>query len=130
MKTLLVGIPVAASAALSISCGSSSGGPGGSSGLPRSSTVGSLSSTDAATLCDWLNAGQGGYGRMVTCSGGTTRTTDADQATCVAGSHAAQTACPTLTVGDTEDCVNAIGSDLCAISTASACAAVSACLGY
>jgi hypothetical protein len=131
MKALLIGILVAAAGgALSISCGSSSGGSGDSSGLPRSSTVGSLSSADAATLCDWLNAAQGGYGRMVTCSDGNTRKTDTNQATCVAGSNAAQTACPTLTVGEAEDCVNAIGSDLCAISTASACAAVSACLGY
>jgi hypothetical protein len=130
MKTLVIGILVAAAGgAPSISCGSS-GGPGDSSGVPRSATVGSLSSTDATTLCDWVNAKQGGYGRTVTCSDGSTRTTDTDQAICVAGSHAAQTACPTLTVGETEDCANAIGSDLCAISTASACAAVSACLGY
>jgi hypothetical protein len=32
--------------------------------------------------------------------------------------------------GGSEDRANAIGSDHCAISTASACAAVSACLGY
>jgi hypothetical protein len=67
---------------------------------------------------------------MVTCSDGTTRKTDTNQATCVAGSNAAQTACPTLTVAEAEDCANAIGTDLCAISTASACVAVSACLGY
>ena len=130
MKTLLIGILVAVGGALSISCGSSSGGSSDSSGVPRASTVGSLSSTDAATLCDWLAAEQGGYGRMVTCSDGSTRKTDPNQAICVAGSSAAQTACPTLTVGEAEDCANAIGSDLCAISTASACAAVSACLGY
>jgi hypothetical protein len=130
MKKVLIGILVAATGgALSISCGSSSG-PGTSSGVPRTSTIGSLSPAQAATLCDWVNAKQGGYGRSVTCSDGSTTTTDANQAECVAGSAAAQTYCPTLTVADTEDCTNAIGTNLCEISTASACAAVATCLGY
>jgi hypothetical protein len=130
MKRVLIGILVAAAgSALSISCGSSSG-PGNSSGVPRTSTVGSLSPTQAATLCDWTNAKQGGYGRTVNCSDGSTRTTDTNQAECVAGSSAAQTACPTLTVANTEDCANAIGANLCEVSTASACAAIAACLGY
>jgi len=36
--------------------------------------------------------------------------------------------CPTLTVGDLEDCANATGSDLCAFSTAAGCAAARTCL--
>ena len=74
MKRLLVGILlVAAGGLLSNACGSSgSGGVGNSSGVPRSSTVGSLDGSQEATLCDWENAKQGGYGRSVTCSDGST----------------------------------------------------------
>ena len=102
MKTLLIGfLFVAAGGGGSRSpAAAAAEARGDSSGVPRASTVGSLSSTDAATLCDWLAAEQGGYGRMVTCSDGSTRTTDTNQAICVAGSHAAETACPTLTVGE------------------------------
>ena len=46
MKNLLLGILVAATGGtLSLSCGGSSSGPGNSSGVPRTSTVGSLSPT-------------------------------------------------------------------------------------
>ena len=109
------------------SCGSSSG-PGMSSGLPRTSTVASLSTAQAGTLCDWNNEKQGGYGRTTSCSDGTTQTTDADKTTCVDGVPQIGAACPTLNVGDVEDCSNAIGSDLCAISTAAGCANVNVCL--
>lgn len=130
MNKILIGILIAAMGG-ALSCGSgSSSGPGNSSGVPRASTVGSLSASQAATLCDWTNAKQGGYGRTVTCPDGSTRTTDTNQAECVAGASVAQTACPTLTVGDTEDCANAIGTNLCEVVTASACAAVATCLGY
>jgi hypothetical protein len=37
--------------------------------------------------------------------------------------------CPTLTVGDVEDCANAVGSDLCVLPTAPGCAAINACAG-
>lgn len=111
----------------SASCGSSSG-PGTSSGLPRTSTVASLSTAAAGTLCDWNNEKQGGYGRTMSCSDGTTQTTDTDKTTCIDGVPQTGAACPTLTVGDVEDCANAIGSDLCAIATAAGCANVNACL--
>jgi len=89
-----------------------------------------LSSTQAVTLCDWTNAKQGGYGRSVTCADGATRTTDPSQSECVAGVSGFQTNCPTLTVANVEDCTNAIGSNLCEITTASACAPVATCLHY
>jgi hypothetical protein len=126
MNRLLIGALVGAS----ISCGSSGGGVGDSSGVPRSSTIGSLTVTQAATLCDWEDAKQGGYNRTVTCTDGNTRTTDASQAECVSGMGYARTFCPSLTVADVEDCANAIGVSICEISTAPACANLAACLGY
>jgi hypothetical protein len=131
MKKLLVGILFTAAGALSISCGSSSG-PGDSSGVPPASTIGSLSSAQAATLCDWENAKAGGYGRSVTCSDGSARMSDVNQAECVAGMNlAGTTRCTTLTVGDVEGCANAIGTNLCELSsTNAACANLAACLGY
>ncbi|HXJ22778.1 MAG TPA: hypothetical protein VMT03_21350 [Polyangia bacterium] len=127
VKRLLIGALFAAS----ISCGSSGGGgAGNSSGVPRSSTIASLTTTQSATLCDWEDAKQGGYGRTVTCTDGSTRTTDTNQAECIAGMGYAKTLCPTLTVADVEDCANAIGANLCEISTDPACANLAACLGY
>jgi hypothetical protein len=112
-----------------VACGGSDGNGGGSSsGLPRATTIASLNQTQAGTLCDWTNSKQGGYGRSVTCTDGSEETTDADKAYCVAAVPLVGQYCPTLTVGDLEDCANATGSDLCAFSTAPGCAAARTCL--
>ena len=117
--------------ALCSSCGSSTSRPGGgaSSGLPRSATIASLSTAQAGTLCDWQSAKQGGYGRMVNCSDGSQEMSDPDKATCVSGASALGALCPTLTVGDVEDCANAVGTDLCSEPTQAGCAAFNTCLG-
>jgi hypothetical protein len=107
-----------------LSCGGGSGGP--ESGLPRTATVPSLDANQLATLCDWINARVGGYGRVDTCAGGKTRHSDASQATCVSGYRDAQI-CPTLTVGSLEDCIDAIGGDLCRTDTALPCKALDQC---
>ena len=101
---------------------------GSSSGLPRSSTVASLTQTEFGTLCDWTNAKQGGYGRSMMCSDGSEETTDADKAYCVAAFPLVAQYCPTLTVADLEDCANATGTNLCAYPTAAGCANARACL--
>jgi hypothetical protein len=120
--TILVG-------AASISCGPSNrSGVGPSSGLPRGSTFGSLTNAQAVVLCDWTNARQGGYGRNVTCTDGSTQTTDPNQAECVAAVPTAGSYCPTLTVGDAEDCANAVLTDLCTLPNQAACANVNACI--
>jgi hypothetical protein len=108
------------------SCGGGSElGP--STGIDRSKTAGSLDSTEAAILCDWSNGKQGGYGRSVSCPSGQ-QTTDSSKASCLSGIPLLTSFCPALTVGDAEDCVNAIGTDLCAIETAPACAVLWACM--
>jgi hypothetical protein len=107
------------------SCGGSSGE---SSGLPPATLIGSLNATQAGVFCDFTNGQQGGYGRTMTCPDGSTQDTDPDKATCVSAVPLVGIFCPTLTVGDGEGCSSAIGTDLCKITTAAACAKVNACL--
>ena len=95
----------------------------GASGLPRASTIESLDDDQRPTLCDWWNMKQGGYGQSADCGGDEPEITDADQDECVAGLDE----CADATVGDFEDCGNAIGTDLCMFRTAPACAKLAAC---
>ena len=116
--------------ALLVSCGGHSANDvGPSSGLPRTATVGSLTPAQAGLLCDWTNAKQGGYGRVVNCPDGSQQTSDPDAATCVQSAGDFATYCPTVLVADVEDCANATGTDLCAFTTAAACANLRACFG-
>jgi hypothetical protein len=103
------------------SCAGGNGGGSDSSGLPKNATLGSLTTAQAGILCDWENDKQGGYGRTMVCSDGSQETTDPDHASCVGSVPNAGADCPTLTVGDIEDCANAIGADLCEVTTAAAC---------
>jgi hypothetical protein len=105
-----------------------SGGGSPSSGLPLTAPLASLTGPQAATLCDWTNARQGGYARSVTCTDGSAEATDPDRATCVQLISYLGALCPTLTVGDTEECVDATRTNLCGIATSPACAALVACL--
>jgi hypothetical protein len=111
-----------------VSCSGDGGGPGPTSGLSRQATIASLNAQQAATICDWTNAKQGGYGRDTTCSDGSSQETDADKQTCVESVPLVGALCPTLTVGDIEDCANATGTDLCALTTAAGCAAFRQCM--
>jgi hypothetical protein len=111
-------------------CGSSSGSTsvGTSSGLPRASTVASLNATQDATLCDWSNAKEGGYGRSFNCPDGGQMMSDPDQASCVGTIMLVGSSCPSLTVGDIEDCGNASGTNLCSVPTLAGCAVFNACV--
>jgi hypothetical protein len=109
------------------SCGGGGSDPGPSSGLTRSEALATLDANETGILCDWSNAKQGGYGRNVSCPDGP-GTTDRSKESCVSGIPLYASLCPTLTVGDVEDCDNAIGTDLCAFYTAAACANVRACV--
>jgi hypothetical protein len=101
---------------------------GTTSGLPLDSTIGSLASTDAATLCDWVNGKQGGYGRpLLSCPAGGTEGTYPSQGTCVNGFAALGNRCLDLTVGTVEDCVNATGTDLCLEESTPACMTIKTC---
>jgi hypothetical protein len=95
----------------------------GASGLPRASTIESLDEDQRPTLCDWWNMKQGGYGQSADCGGDEPEVTDGDRDECVAGLDD----CADATVGDFEDCGNAIGTDLCMFRTAAVCAKLAAC---
>jgi hypothetical protein len=84
-----------------VSCSGDGGGAGPTSGLSRQATLASLTSQEAATLCDW---------------------------SCIDSVPYVGALCPTLIVGDIEDCANATGTDLCALTTAAACAAFRQCM--
>src|SRR3982751_5413685 len=99
----------------SLSCGR------GSSSVDRGKTLGSLTTAEKMQVCDDLNGAQGGYGRTVTCSDGSTQHTDADQASCTAASPMSGQPCASLSVGALLDCAHGIGADLCALATAAAC---------
>jgi hypothetical protein len=107
-------------------CAGGSGSDNLGSGLPRASTVVSLTPQEGAQLCDWTNRVQGGYGRRVTCPSGPL-TTNVSQAQCVAGLPDLQLVCPALTVANVEDCTLAHGTDLCQYNAAPACAPLRAC---
>jgi hypothetical protein len=111
---------------LSIADASGEGGDG--LGLPRASTVVSLTADEGAHLCDWINQQEGGYGRTMDCAltGGPV-TTDMSQSACVMGLADLPSTCPGLTVGDLEDCTLARGTDLCKYFTVAPCAPLRAC---
>lgn len=95
---------------------------GTSTGVPRDTVVNDLDPTQAATLCDWWNNKQGGYGQSAQC-GDDTEADDADQDDCTGSLDD----CGDATVADFEDCGNAIGTNLCMFRTNAACATLSAC---
>ena len=103
-----------------------SGGSGstGPAGVPRTATVISLDPSQLASLCDWVNASVGGYGSIDNCDGGGSRHANDTQQSCVSKVFGG---CPSLTVGALDDCINAIGGDLCQTDTAPACVSVNQC---
>jgi hypothetical protein len=109
---------LAALALLPCACGGGRGG-GGNSGppadVPRDALVGSLTTQQLGALCDWINASVGGYGSIDNCDGGGSRYAATNQQSCI------DALCYTLTAGETEDCVSAIGGDLCRADTEPKC---------
>ena len=101
--------------------GAGDGGTG--SGLERGRLVGQMTPAEAAKLCDFTNAAQGGYGRKVTCPGGEDAETDESLASCVTDFVDLRPALERcrLTVAHMEDCARAIGPDLCKFETAVEC---------
>ena len=108
-----------------LGCGGG-GGSAGPAGVPRTAPVPSLDGKQIAALCDWINVSVGGYGSIDNCEGGGSRHADSTQGSCISGFGGVQ-ACPSLTVRALEDCINAIGGDLCRIETAPACAGLHQC---
>ncbi len=94
------------------------------SGVDRSKRVPDLSTAEVSQLCSWGVAAAGGPGVTATCPEGdaTTQTV----AECEASVGAVPGGC-TATVGEIEDCMQAMGADACALYSAPACQALIAC---
>jgi len=103
------------------------GGGTATSGVTGSKTVGSLTSTEQATFCDWTAAVTGGYGCDGECDGGLDVTFSATQAECIAKFTKAGCA---ATVSEAEACVKTNAQNVCslAIATAEDCATLRACM--
>jgi hypothetical protein len=127
MRSLSLSLIAVAGLGFLVGCGSGSSPAGAPSNVPPDDTLGQLSASQQASLCDYVANVQGGYGRSMTCPGGDTQTTDQSQSYCLANFGGVAFACPTLTVGDAENCAAACATDLCAVDTAAACAAVRNC---
>jgi hypothetical protein len=97
--------------------GSSKAGASGTAekipGVPRSSQVTSLSSTNLAKVCDYMNKQLGGYGHQPNCGQNTMVVpADVSQASCV--SKVKGKSC-TLTVGQVEDCSDELHTAPCSL---------------
>ena len=130
MRSFSLSLIAVAGLGFLVGCGSGSGAPGAPSDVPRGDTLGQLSPSQQASLCDYLANVQGGYGRSVTCPAGDMQDTDPSQAACLQSAPVAAAACPTLTVGDAEDCAAASGTNLCGFDTEPACGPVRDCFGH
>jgi hypothetical protein len=85
--------------------------PGLGSGLDRARPVSSLSDAELGRLCDWGLSQLGGYGTTLVCSDGSQIRNSPSQQACIAG-HDRSFRC-IATVGDSEDCLRAIGTGGC-----------------
>lgn len=95
--------------------------PGPSLGLDVSATIPSLSAGDDATLCEWLAGRVGSWGQTLHC-GSATVTSPPSEATCVTEFQSEPATCA-ITVGQVQDCTNAVLSGPCpAGTTPAACA--------
>jgi hypothetical protein len=103
-------------------------GSGPPADVPRGDTFSMLSQSQAASLCDYINKTNGGYGASMTCADGSVESNDDNQSACVSSAAPIGAACPTFTVGQAEDCATAVGLTLCNLETAAACAPFRDCL--
>ncbi len=115
---------------LLVACGGSTDedddGIGASSGLDRNELITALDDAELAELCDWISARLGGYGVERDCGESTARTT-ANQAECVQSTQNVTADCA-VTVGQYEDCANALGGNICGLLSEPACQPLFACV--
>ena len=102
-------------------------GVGAASGLDRNERVVALDDTEMGELCDWISARLGGYGVSRDCEEGTASTTD-NREECVASlQNYTPTTCE-VTVGQYEDCANALNGDLCRLLSEPLCTSIVSCV--
>jgi hypothetical protein len=86
----------------------------GASGIDRARGIASLSATEAAALCDWSLATEGGAGKKTDCGGGRSTVVHTKDE-CLANTESIRTlaSCYGVTVGELEDCSTEEGSAPC-----------------
>jgi hypothetical protein len=102
------------------------GGGTATSGIPGTKTVGTLTTGEQETFCDWAAGVTGGYDCHGACDGGLTVQFSATRADCIA--KFTKTGCA-ATVSEAEACMKANAQDVCALRfiTSPACATLRAC---
>jgi hypothetical protein len=108
-----------------VTCAPGGGTP--TSGITASKTVGSLTTTEQGTFCDWAAAVTGGYACEKGCTSGSRVTFAKDRAECI--QRFTKPSCQ-ATVADAEACMKENAQDVCAgkILTSATCASLRACL--
>jgi hypothetical protein len=124
LSSLSIAIPML------VACGGSTDedddGVGAASGLDRNARITTLDETEMGVLCDWVSARLGGYGVERDCGEMTARTT-ANQEECVQSTQNVTADCA-ATVGQYEDCANALGGNICGLLTEPACQPLFSCV--
>ncbi len=95
--------------------------------VSRTESLDQLTDAEKATVCDWVNTKQGGYGRQVLCDKDPPVSTDASLSACIGSIAGFAELCP-LTVGQLVDCAQATGADLCQVYTLPTCEVIATCL--
>ena len=81
--------------------------PGPDSGVPPTETFGQMTAADVGLLCDWTAGCFGGYGRTMSCSGGSiTMSSAKSREDCVSNwGKSTSSECASMTVGGYQNCV-------------------------
>lgn len=86
----------------------------GASGFSRSRVVASLSAEEAARLCDWSLATEGGAGKTFACGETSSRVVHTkDECLDDVATLTKLAGCYAVTVGEVEDCSKEEGADAC-----------------
>lgn len=106
---------------VSIGCG---GGDEGFSGVDVTKRLGDLSAAEMRDVCTWVIAQQGGEGAVHQCENGDTVTLDTVDE-CVAERDGFDTC--SVTVRQLEECVLAVGEDVCLAPSTPVCQPLGEC---
>ena len=120
IKAAIFGLAVTLLPLLGTACGGDD--DGARSGLDPGATVTSLSPGDLTSLCAWSAETQGGAGTTTECGDHTVTVNDA--AACADG-FTGKTC--TLTVGEFEECIQALRDDPCTAIQSAACGPIIQC---
>jgi len=99
-------------------------GSGGGSGVDGDTKAADLTTEQATDVCDYTAQLFGGYGAQATC--GNSQVFIRSREACIADLGRYLDSCP-VTVAQIEACAEAVGTNLCMLSTEPACAYIKQC---